>query len=386
MPKLHRLSTTVAQQRSMASLVGQSVGHFSPEIMKSSSTAGQGTCITVLLTPNHSYPFGPSPPTLPKKPLKITFDMGVTPSLSTSATGSSINLISHGHVDHLMGMFGHARSRRMINPNVDGMYYLPEGLVEVVNDIRSCVKRLDDKNNLNSSSSQNKSGQEFEDGMSIVGVEPDVEFCVWKCKNDNVGGVYCTPFEVDHVHGHAHTGTCRSLGYFIKSRFKKKVLKKEYEGLEGKEIGKLKKDKVEIYDEEIVEIPIVTYTGDTSASGITLPKPCPEPSVLSKAFGSEIVLCELTYLEGGEEKSKLLADERKHMHVDSLPSVFRSHGWDTSTRSNQKVVFFHVSAKHGTSQMAANKLKANLPDFLKGRAGLVNNEWWQKKGDAVLWV
>ncbi|GMI11673.1 hypothetical protein TrVE_jg8581 [Triparma verrucosa] len=357
-------------------------GHFVPEIMKSSSTAGQGTCITVHLTPNCSYPFGPSPPSLPKKPLKITFDMGVTPSLSTSAVGTSLNFISHGHVDHLMGMFGHARSRRMMNRDTDGIYYMPKGLVEVVNDIRSCVKRLDDKSEMKGGGG---GGEEFEDGMDVVGVEAGVEFCIWSGKNKGDGGVFCTPFEVDHVADGEGGGECRSLGYFLKSRFRKRVLKKEYEGLEGKEIGKLKREKVKVYDEEIVEVPIITYTGDTSAGGITMVRPGGGGSVLADAFRSEIVLCELTYLEGGEEKSRGMAEERKHMHVDSLDEVFRSHGWDREG-SNQKVVFFHVSAKHGTSHMAAKKLKANIPGFLEGRAGLVNNEWWQGKGGAVLWV
>ena len=109
----------------------------------------------------------------------------------------------------------------------------------------------------------------------------------------------------------------------------------EYAGLGGREIGKLKKAKVEVFDVEEVENNVITYTGDTTAGGIMNGKE--GGTVLDEAFTSDLVLCELTYLESGEEKSQVLAEERKHMHIDSLDAVFRSHGWDTGVNPEQKV-------------------------------------------------
>ena len=58
---------------------------------------------------------------------------------------------------------------------------------------------------------------------------------------------------------------------------------------------------MEVYTFELKSYNLVTYTGDTCATGITLPAPPATNPLLAAAFTSALVLCELTYITKGEE-------------------------------------------------------------------------------------
>lgn len=67
------------------------------QIKASWSKAGIGTCIIVEQS------------LLAKKKLTLVFDLGCTPIFDQTIPSNHV-LISHGHLDHIGGIFGHARA------------------------------------------------------------------------------------------------------------------------------------------------------------------------------------------------------------------------------------------------------------------------------------
>ena len=92
---------------------------------------------------------------------------------------------------------------------------------------------------------------------------------------------------------------------------------------------------------------------------------------------------------GVDAKAREYAVERKHMHIDDIEGVFRSHGWGVGLEggAGTKVVFFHVSAKHGPSLAVWKQLKGALPEWMIGRCGIINNDWWRgdERDASVYW-
>ena len=151
-----------------------------------------------------------------------------------------------------------------------------------------------------------------------------------------------------------------------------------------------RRQKVDVYNFELKTYNLVTYTGDTCAAGLTLPSPPATNPLLASAFTSALVFCELTYITVGDAKAREIAAERKHMHIDDLEGVFGSHGWGKGLRggAGTKVVFFHVSAKHGPSSAVLKQLKGALPAWMMGRCGIINNDWWRghERDASVFWI
>ena len=192
-----------------------------------------------------------------------------------------------------------------------------------------------------------------------------------------------------------------NLGYTILSRHRSSELLPEHRGKSKEELSQLARQKVVLRSSELIEHVIVTYTGDTSREGLILPptdlflpfgtRPSNPSSPLCVAFRAQLVICELTYLDAGDEKTNKLAKDRKHVHIDDLEHIFASHGYNSSKNSHSKVVFFHTSAKYGPSHRVARILGEHAPNWLRYRTGVINNSWWTEDAhnsanESVIWL
>jgi ribonuclease Z len=128
-----------------------------------------------------------------------------------------------------------------------------------------------------------------------------------------------------------------SLGYAIIE--KRKKLKSEYADLTGPQIVELKKQSVTI--DYPVEIPIVTYLGDTQFA---------EFSQLDYVTNSKILITECTFYEDEHIER---ADVGRHMHVRELAKLMRR-------MNNEYVIITHIT--HRTSLAAAKKMLRDTLD------------------------
>jgi len=174
-----------------------------------------------------------------------------------------------------------------------------------------------------------------------------------------------------------------SVGYVICRQLPQK-LRPEFEGLPATEIRDLVQQRITIKaDVEIVAE--IAYTGDTCKEGLCAGgahiKSQSELSTqicdsdrsmihLCQAFQASIIFCELTYLDnrfgslkGGNSKEPW---SRGHMAIGDVAEVISSHGWDRMNfaRNSQRIVFFHLSARHGPATTALDLLLQGLPDWL----------------------
>eukprot|EP00980_Cylindrotheca_fusiformis_P031568 scaffold26564_cov122-Cylindrotheca_fusiformis.AAC.2 len=114
------------------------------------------------------------------------------------------------------------------------------------------------------------------------------------------------------------------LGYSI---FKmKKSLKQEYLGLEGREIGSLRKKGIEVH--ETTEEPFLCFMGDTTASAFVY-----HPEVLHQ---HRIIVVECSFID---EANVRRAETTKHMHWNDLEPHIKSH-------PNTLFILIHFSLKY----------------------------------------
>ena len=113
-----------------------------------------------------------------------------------------------------------------------------------------------------------------------------------------------------------------SLGFTVIE--KKKKLKEEYLGLSGSEIVKLKQQDITI--DYPVELPIVTYLGDTRANNF---------AKLDYVVKSKILIAECTFVDD-EHIDRALAGD--HMHIDDLAEML-------AELDNEYIILTHLSQR-----------------------------------------
>ena len=117
-------------------------------------------------------------------------------------------------------------------------------------------------------------------------------------------------------------------------------LKPEYSQLTGPQIVELKKQGVEI--ENKIEIPIVTYFGDTQYADF---------SQLDYVSKSKILICECTfYIEEHVER----AQAGRHMHIDEFASLIES-------LDNEHIVITHTTQRTPIREIRATLKKVLSP-------------------------
>jgi ribonuclease Z len=236
--------------------------------------------------------------------LDVCFDVGKAPDQIIPINNV---LLTHGHMDHAAGIAYYLSQRNFcgISP---GTILAPQNLLKPIREIIDAWSRLD--------------GNEIP--ANLVGVKPGDEYQIKP-------NLFARVFPTKHSEG--------SVGFSVIE--KRKKLKAEHAGLAGPQIVQLKKQGIEI--DYPVEIPIVTYLGDTQYVDF---------SQLQYIVESKILIAECTFYEGDHTGR---AEAGKHMHVDELATLLGNLKND------------HIVITHTTQRTAMREIRQILKDALPAR-------------------
>ncbi len=252
--------------------------------------------------------------------LDVCFDIGKAPDQIIPINNV---LLTHGHMDHSAG-FAYYLSHRNFCGMSPGTILAPENLMGPIRDIIEGWSRLD--------------GNKLPG--NLVGVKAGDEF---KIKPN----LFARVFPTKHSRG--------SVGYSIIE--KRKKLKSEYAGLTGPQIVELKKKGVEIDNQ--LEIPIVTYLGDTQYVDF---------SQLNYITESKILIAECTfYIDEHADR----AHAGRHMHIEEFVKLI-------TELNNQYIVVTHTTLRTPMSQIR-KILKAQIPKDIFSRIILLMGKGRDKK-------
>ena len=219
--------------------------------------------------------------------LDVCFDVGKAPDQIIPINNV---LLTHGHMDHAAGLAYYLSQRNFCGISA-GTILAPDNLLPPMRQIIDAWSKLD--------------GNKIP--AKLVGVKPGDEY---KIKPNLVARAFPTK----HSKG--------SVGFTVIE--KRKKLKSEYKGLTGPQIVELKKQGIEI--DYPVEIPIVTYLGDTQYVDF---------SQLDYIAESNILIAECTFYEG-EHATRAKAG--KHMHVDELATLLKN-------LNNEHIIITHTTQR-----------------------------------------
>jgi ribonuclease Z len=234
--------------------------------------------------------------------LDVCFDIGRAP---TQVISINHMLLTHGHMDHAAGIAYYLSQRNFCGLSA-GTVLAPQNLLQSIETILSGWKRLDG-NNI---------------PAKLVGVRSGDEYQV---KRD----LFVRVFPTKHSRG--------SVGYSIIE--KRKKLKSEYAELSGPQLVALKKKGVEI--EYVLEVPIVTYLGDTKYVDF---------AQLEYIANSKILIAECTFFLA-EHSGR--AEAGRHMHIEELAGLL-------GKMKNKHIIITHLSQRTGIPE-ARRILKKTLP-------------------------
>jgi len=244
--------------------------------------------------------------------LDVCFDIGKSPDQLISINNV---LLTHGHMDHAAGIAYYLSHRKFCGQK-PGTVLASANVLEPVQEIINAWGRLDG-NKIPAKLVPMQPGDEF-------GIKPNL---------------FVRAFATKHCKG--------SLGFTVIE--KKKKLKEEYLGLSSSEIVELKRKDITI--DYQVELPIVTYLGDTRYSNFTK---------LDYVAKSKILIAECTFVSD-EHTDRALAGE--HMHVDDFAKMIGEF-------ENEYVIITHLSQR--TYIMDAKKiLKEKLSPALYEKSVLL---------------
>ena len=219
--------------------------------------------------------------------LDVCFDIGKAPEQAIAINNV---LLTHGHMDHSAG-FAYYLSQRNFCGMSAGTILAPQILLAPMQKIINAWADLDGNPIPN----------------NLIGVKPGDEEQIKP-------NLFARVFPTKHSRG--------AVGYSIIE--KRKKLKAEYIGLNAKQIVELKKQKVEI--DHILELPIITYLGDTQYVDF---------SQLDYIAKSKILVAECTFYEG-EHTDR--AQAGRHMHVDELAGLLEK-------MQNEHIIITHTTLR-----------------------------------------
>jgi ribonuclease Z len=219
--------------------------------------------------------------------LDVCFDIGKAPDQVIPINNI---LLTHGHMDHAAG-FAYYLSHRNFCGQSPGTIVAPESTLGPIRQIINAWGRLD--------------GNKVP--ANLVGVRPGDEYQI---KPNLFARVFPTKHSRD------------SVGYCIIE--KRKKLKPEYVGLAGPQIVELKKKDTEI--DYLLEIPIVTYLGDTQYVDF---------SQLKYIAESRILIVECTFYEAGHSER---AEAGRHMHIDEFAALL-------DKLQNEHIIITHTTQR-----------------------------------------
>jgi ribonuclease Z len=205
--------------------------------------------------------------------LNVCFDFGRAPREMVSIDNVCL---THGHMDHAAGIAYYFSQRGFIG-NAPGRVIVHKSLVDPIRRLMEVWEEIEG----------------HESPGYIEGVEHLQEVEIRR-------GLLARPFSVNH------SPDC--LGFsLIEVRHK---LKAEFEGKTGPQLVALKGEGVEI--ERRVEVPLLTYTGDTAVGRFL---------ELDFVRNSRLLIIECTFFE---KEHVHRARAGRHLHVDDLPVVLEA--------------------------------------------------------------
>jgi len=228
--------------------------------------------------------------------LDCVFDIGKCPR---EALNVNHVLLSHGHTDHSAGL-PYYFAQRDFQGIEGGTALVPAKLVAPLEELMAVWGRID------GSLPPHK----------LIGMSPGDDYQIRR-------DLTARAFKTQH--------RPNSLGYSLIDVRNK--LKAEFQDLTGPQIVELKTKGVEITDR--VEVPLVTYLGDTAPANY---------SDLPFVAEAKALLIECTFFDA-EHADR--ARQGRHLHVDDLPGVLEG-------MNNEHIIIIHVTRR--TNMSAARKL------------------------------
>ena len=263
--------------------------------LKGFSRAGLKTCIIV-----------PS--------LNVCLDMGYS---NKGAFCCDNKLITHGHTDHIGCLHYDHCTRKLYNIDKEKMFIMPEQCIKPFKMVTSAISEMN----------CGKSGENIKvfDKLLLTNIVSS-EDCQTKYQ-ELIGSskpkseYVVKSFVMDHG--------IKSYGYIIYRLSKK--LKKEYRGLNSKEIVEIKKKVGNANLTTNIYTPLIGYTGDTTIYGVLNNK---------EFLDVPLLIMECT---GFSHEDKDLCAKGKHIHWDDIVSNYKSF-------TNKQIVLFHFSQQYKVIQ------------------------------------
>lgn len=252
--------------------------------------------------------------------LDICFDMGECP---LSALPMNHVFLTHAHGDHSRCLMRHDALRRMIGIKKESVYYLPDEILDAAREWIRAGAYFEGARGKNP-----KIPQLIPLRGQAEGEEP-----IPLMYRDNLS---VRAFKADH--------SVPSLGYTIyDSRLK---LKKQYHGVSGQELARLKRDGVKI--EAPLHTPRLTFIGDCTAETLWRE---------DEIWESKVLVIESTFIGEGEER---MARQRGHTHLSEIATILNEREDQISCEA---IVLKHFSMKVKPREAAEAALRLIPPAF-----------------------
>ncbi|HKQ47901.1 MAG TPA: MBL fold metallo-hydrolase [Phycisphaerae bacterium] len=236
--------------------------------------------------------------------LNVCFDVGNAPAEMLAIDHV---LLSHGHMDHAAGLAYYFSQRNFVG-NAPGCVLAPHPLVQPIRDLLKVWARIEG----------------HESPARIIGMAAGDKFDIRR-------GLVARAFDVNH--------RVASLGYSVVAVRHK--LRPEFAAKTGPELVALKKQGIQI--EQIIEVPLVTFCGDTAEG------PWIDQEVVTKA---KVVILECSFFEADHIHR---ARDGYHLHVRDVARII--HRLD-----GPHFVLHHVSRRTGLRDAKDTLLKLIGPD------------------------